>query len=59
MINDPCLSQLELCYTAEGEWYIFVFSGPSSKNKAFPSQKRSSKGAAAEIRPDTSCIVFM
>lgn len=58
MINDPCLSQLKQCYIAEGEWYIFIFSGPSSKNKVFPFQKRSSKGAAAEIQPDTSCKCF-
>lgn len=58
MINDPCLSQLEQCYRAGGEWYIFIFSGPSSKNKVFPFQKRSSKGAAAEIQPDSSCKCF-
>lgn len=59
MINDPWLSQLELCYIAEGERHIFVFSGPSRKNEVFPFQKRSSKGAAAEIQPDTSCKGFM
>lgn len=58
MINDPCLSQLEHCYIAEGECYIFIFSDPSSKNKVFPLQKRSSKGPAAEIQPDTSCKCF-
>jgi len=25
IINDPCLSQLEQCYIAEGEWYIDIF----------------------------------
>lgn len=58
VINDPCFSQLEQCYIAEGEWYVFIFSGPSSKNKVFPFQKRSSKGAAAEIQPDICKKVY-